>query len=90
MDAGPSPHLREEIDACGSKPHAIPLSFRRGAGVLEVLSIKKGFVEGHRVLSVAANELAGSMSRRRLVDELRTKNIELETQTQKTSRPATR
>ena len=36
------------------------------------------------MLSVVANDLAGGMSRKRLVDELRTKNIELEAQTQKT------
>ena len=79
---------REEIDALRLKTLiAIPLLVQGEVqGVLEVLSIKeKAFVEGDiEVLSVAANELAGSMSRRRLVDELRTKNIELETQTQKT------
>ncbi|MDH4069794.1 MAG: response regulator [Ignavibacteria bacterium] len=55
-------------------------------GVLEVLSIKKKeYVEGElELLAVAANELASGISRRRLLDELRMKNIELETQTQKT------
>jgi len=55
-------------------------------GVLEVLSIKKKeYVFSElELISVAANELASGISRRRLVDELRTKNIELETQTQKT------
>jgi len=55
-------------------------------GVLEVLSIKeKGFTAGQvDILSVIANDLASGMSRRRLIDELRMKNLELETQTQKT------
>jgi PAS domain S-box-containing protein len=55
-------------------------------GVIEVFSIKeKDFVRGElEVFSVIANDLAGGMSRKRLVDELRTKNIELEAQTQKT------
>jgi PAS domain S-box-containing protein len=55
-------------------------------GVLEVMTIKeKGFVGGElEVLSVVANELASGMSRKRLIDELRTKNLELESQTQKT------
>lgn len=55
-------------------------------GVLEVLSIKRaGFVRSDlEMLSVAANDLANGMSRKRLLDELRTKNIELESQTQKT------
>ncbi|MBM2839573.1 MAG: hypothetical protein HW412_101 [Bacteroidetes bacterium] len=54
-------------------------------GVMEVLSIKdKGFVESDlETLSVVTNELAGGMSRKRLMDELRMKNVELETQTQK-------
>ncbi len=55
-------------------------------GVLEVLSIKKrSYVSSElELLTVAANELASGISRRRLVDELRMKNVELETQTQKT------
>jgi PAS domain S-box-containing protein len=55
-------------------------------GVLEVPSIKEqDFVQGElEVLGVVGNDLAGAMSRRRLIDELRTKNIELESQTQKT------
>jgi PAS domain S-box-containing protein len=54
-------------------------------GVMEVLSIKdKEFVQGDlETLSVVTNELAGGMSRKRLMDELRMKNVELETQTQK-------
>ena len=55
-------------------------------GVLEVLSIKEAdFTEGQReILSVVANDLASGMSRKRLIDELRMKNLELEAQTQKT------
>ena len=55
-------------------------------GILEVSTIKqKEFIDRQlEVLSVAANDLAGGMSRKRLVDELRMKNLELETQTQKT------
>ncbi len=55
-------------------------------GVLEVLSIKgREFVQPElEALSVVANELASGMSRKKLLDELRTKNIELESQTQKT------
>ncbi|HCV43470.1 MAG TPA: hypothetical protein DGH68_08285, partial [Bacteroidetes bacterium] len=55
-------------------------------GVLELPSIKgKGFITADlEVLSVVGNELAGGMSRKRLMDELRTKNLELESQTQKT------
>lgn len=55
-------------------------------GVLEVMTIKgKDFVEGElEILSVVANELASGMSRKRLIDELRRKNVELEQQTQKT------
>jgi PAS domain S-box-containing protein len=55
-------------------------------GVLEVLTIKeKDFVSSDlEILSVVANELAGGMNRKRLIDELRTKNVELEAQTQKT------
>lgn len=55
-------------------------------GVLEVLSIKaEGFTSGQmETLTVVANDLAAGMSRRRLIDELRMKNLELEAQTQKT------
>ena len=55
-------------------------------GVLEVFSIKKpSFItEEMDSLQVVANDLAGGMSRKRLMDELRMKNIELEGQTQKT------
>ena len=55
-------------------------------GVLEVMTIKEeNFVAGElEILSVVANELASGMSRKRLLDELRRKNVELENQTQKT------
>ena len=55
-------------------------------GVLEVMTIKaKPFVDGElELLSVVANELASGMSRKRLIDELRRKNVELEHQTLKT------
>ena len=54
-------------------------------GVLELPSIKeKNFVASDlEILSLVGNELAGGMSRKRLIDELRTKNLELESQTQK-------
>ncbi|MFN0157119.1 MAG: response regulator [Bacteroidota bacterium] len=56
-------------------------------GVLEVVTIKeKEFVgDDLDILSVVVNELASGMSRKRLMDELRTKNLELEAQTQKTA-----
>jgi PAS domain S-box-containing protein len=55
-------------------------------GVLEVFSIKQpAFIDEEMdSLQVVANDLAGGMSRKRLMDELRTKNLELEGQTQKT------
>jgi len=54
-------------------------------GVLETVSIKeKDFIgEELEILSVVANELGGRMGRTRLIDELRLKNLELETQTQR-------
>lgn len=55
-------------------------------GVLEVMTIKEeSFVTNElEILSIVANELASGMSRKRLIDELRRKNVELENQTQKT------
>jgi PAS domain S-box-containing protein len=55
-------------------------------GILEVPTIReRDYVGGDvEILSVVANDLAGGMSRKRLIDELRMKNIELESQTQKT------
>jgi PAS domain S-box-containing protein len=54
-------------------------------GVLETVSIKeKDFIgEELEILSVVASELGGRMGRTRLIDELRLKNLELETQTQR-------
>jgi PAS domain S-box-containing protein len=54
-------------------------------GVLELPNMKeREFVSSDlEVLTVVGNELAGGMSRKRLMDELRTKNLELESQTQK-------
>jgi len=89
MDEGTiGPLFREEIDALKLKTLIVmPLLVQDEVqGVIEVLTIKeKDFVQGElEVLSVVANDLAGGMSRKRLIDELRTKNIELEAQTQKT------
>ncbi len=55
-------------------------------GILEIFSSKQPAFIGEEMdsLQVVANDLAGGMSRKRLMDELRTKNIELEGQTQKT------
>ena len=55
-------------------------------GVLEVFSIKQpSFLsEEMESLQIVANDLAGGMNRKRLIDELRMKNLELEGQTQKT------
>ncbi len=55
-------------------------------GVLEVMTIKEKEFVGNEleILSVIANELASGMNRKRLIDELRRKNVALESQTQKT------
>ncbi|HTY60381.1 MAG TPA: response regulator [Bacteroidota bacterium] len=55
-------------------------------GILEVFSVKQpSFLdEEMETLQVVANDLAGGMNRKRLIDELRMKNLELEGQTQKT------
>jgi PAS domain S-box-containing protein len=55
-------------------------------GVIEVCSIKeRDFTEPDvAMLTVLAGHIAVGMSRRRLIDELRLKNVELESQTQKT------
>ena len=54
-------------------------------GVLETVSIReKAFLDDElKGLSIVAKELAAGMSRKRLLDELRLKNIELEAQTHK-------
>ena len=66
---------------------AIPLTVQDDVqGVLEVLSMKRaGFIAPEiEILRVAADDLANGMHRKRLIDELRAKNLELEAQTQKT------
>jgi PAS domain S-box-containing protein len=83
------PLFREEITGLKLKTLIVmPLLVQDEVqGVIEVMSIKeKDFVKGElEVLGVVANDLAGGMSRKRLIDELRTKNLELEAQTQKTA-----
>ncbi|MGA9120088.1 MAG: response regulator [Bacteroidota bacterium] len=66
---------------------AIPLTVQGEVqGVLEVLSMKRTeFVATElEILAAAADDLANGMNRKRLIDELRAKNLELEAQTQKT------
>ncbi|MEK6572225.1 MAG: ATP-binding protein, partial [Bacteroidota bacterium] len=55
-------------------------------GVLEVLSKKEEKYIGDELgmLTVISNELSAGMSRRRLIDELALKNVELETEKKKT------
>jgi len=55
-------------------------------GVVEAVTMKdKGYVTSEvELLTLVANELAGGMSRKRLIDEIRQKNVELEEQTLKT------
>ena len=78
----------EDIARAGLKTLlVVPLTVQGDVqGILELFSIKQhDFVSPEtELLSVVANDLAGGMSRKRLVDELRTKNLELESQTQKT------
>jgi PAS domain S-box-containing protein len=66
---------------------AIPLTVQGELqGVLEVLSMKRKEFVGPELelLAAAADDLANGMNRKRLIDELRAKNLELEAQTQKT------
>jgi PAS domain S-box-containing protein len=66
---------------------AIPLLVQQDVqGVIEVLTIKEQQYAEHDldILRVAASDIAVGLSRKRLIDELRLKNIELEAQTQKT------
>jgi signal transduction histidine kinase/DNA-binding response OmpR family regulator len=83
-----APLFADEVQRRGLKTLiAMPLAVQGEVqGVLEVLSIKRKDFAGEEleILAVAANDLANGMSRKRLIDELRTKNIELEAQTQKT------
>jgi len=55
-------------------------------GVIEAVTMKdKDYVTSEvELLALVANELAGGMSRKRLIDEIRRKNVELEEQTLKT------
>ncbi len=80
--------FRKEIDDLGLKTlMVIPLLVQRELqGVIEVLSIReKDYVARPLdVLTVVGNDLASGMNRKRLMDELRMKNLELENQTQKT------
>jgi PAS domain S-box-containing protein len=66
---------------------AMPLLVQQDVqGVIEVLTIKEQQYAEHDldILRVAANDIAIGLSRKRLIDELRLKNLELEAQTQKT------
>ncbi len=66
---------------------ALPLVVQHDIqGVIEVLTIKDpAYVRDELgILSVVGNDIAIGLSRKRLIDELRTKNLELEAQTQKT------
>jgi PAS domain S-box-containing protein len=66
---------------------AIPLLVQGDLqGVLEVLSMKDAeYVQDElEILSTVADDIAVGISRKRLIDELRMKNLELESQTQKT------
>jgi PAS domain S-box-containing protein len=77
-----------EVERCDLKTLvAMPLDAHKELqGILEILSIKKKEAARKQLelLSVVAGDLAGGMNRKRLIDELRMKNIELESQTQKT------
>lgn len=66
---------------------ALPLLVQQDVqGVIEVLTIKDpAYVRDDLgILSVIGSDIAIGLSRKRLIDELRTKNLELEAQTQKT------
>ena len=66
---------------------AMPLLVQQDVqGVIEVLTIKEQQYAEHDldILRVAAGDIAIGLSRKRLIDELRLKNLELEAQTQKT------
>ena len=80
--------LKDEIERCRLKTlMVVPLMVQGEVqGVLEVFTMKEqAFAQRElEVLALLANDLGGGMHRRRLIDELRMKNVELETQTQKT------
>jgi PAS domain S-box-containing protein len=66
---------------------AIPLLVQQEVhGVIEIMTIKDpSYIQEHlAILSVIANDMAVGLSRRRLIDDLRMKNLELEAQTEKT------
>lgn len=66
---------------------AVPLIVQNELqGVIEVLTIKEYAYaqEEMEILDIAAKDIALAMSRKRLIDELRMKNLELEAQTERT------
>jgi PAS domain S-box-containing protein len=66
---------------------AIPLLVQQEVhGVIEIMTIKDpSYIEERlAIFKVIANDMAVGLSRRRLIDDLRMKNIELEAQTEKT------
>ncbi len=66
---------------------AMPLVVQNDVqGVIEVLTIKEYAYaqEEMEILGIAAKDIALAMSRKRLIDELRMKNLELEAQTERT------
>ena len=66
---------------------AVPLLVQQELhGVIEVVTIKdRAFArENLEILSVVANDIAIGLSRKRLMNDLRMKNLELESQTEKT------
>ena len=66
---------------------AIPLLVQQEVhGVIELMTIKDpSYIEERlAILTVIANDLAVGLSRRKLIDDLRMKNLELEAQTEKT------
>ncbi|HTO93045.1 MAG TPA: response regulator, partial [Bacteroidota bacterium] len=82
------PHFADVIAAAHLKSLVVLPLLVQGEvqGVLEVFSIKQPAFIGDEMddLQMVANDLAGGMSRKRLTDALRMKNLELEGQTQKT------
>jgi len=82
------PHFAGVIAAANLKSLVVLPLLVQGEvqGVLEIFSIKQPAFIGEQMddLQLVANDLAGGMSRKRLTDELRMKNLELEGQTQKT------
>jgi PAS domain S-box-containing protein len=83
-----APYVQDEIKANKLKTLiCLPLVVQNDVqGVLEVLSTKEEKYIGDELgmLTVIANELSTGLSRRRLVDEIALKNIELETEKLKT------